>query len=260
MSYSKINPNFLDGKAFLLTTIFFLSSFLLTVVPAKADVVTDWNEIADTVVITNAKRAPGAAIIDMAYVHAAVYDAVNAIDGRFEPYAVSLENVPKDASPDAAAATAAYQVLKTLFPAQDSFLATKYAEYLNNIPFGEAKNKGIIIGTRVAVKFMQLRANDGRDAVIPFSQSSNLSAWQPTTPDFSPTPVTSWMAYMRPFMMKNSRQFRAQGPPSLTSKKWARDYNETKAYGALDSSVRTPAQTEIGLFYAEHAASTTRTI
>jgi len=247
--------NFKRGKTFVPAAMFFLFSLLLTAIQAKADVVTDWNSIADTVVVTNVKRAPAASVVDMAYVHAAVYDAVNAIDGRYSPYAVSLANVPKTASQDAAAATAAYYVLKTLFPAQSSFLEVKYVQYLQNIPEGEAKTKGVEVGREVANRFMALRAGDGRDAVMPFLQGSGPGAWQPTPPAYSPNPLTPWMAYMRPFMIESPSQFRAEGPPRLTSNEWARDYNETKNYGALNSSVRTPTQTEIGRFYAEHTGA-----
>jgi hypothetical protein len=94
------------------TTALFLIALALMPSSAKADVITDWNEIANTAVVTNAKRAPGAAIVDMAYVHAAIYDAVNAIDHRYTTYAVSPAAVPSpDTSKEAAAARAAYKVL-----------------------------------------------------------------------------------------------------------------------------------------------------
>ncbi|HLM01035.1 MAG TPA: vanadium-dependent haloperoxidase, partial [Pyrinomonadaceae bacterium] len=201
-------------------------------------------------------RAPGAAFVDMAYVHAAVYDAVNAIDNRYQPYAVSPANVPGGASREAAAAAAAHHVLKTLFPAQTPFLDLHYAQYADAIPAAaDAKIKGVEVGREVAARFMALRAGDGRDAAVPFWQSSGAGAWQPTPPAYSRLPLTPWMAQMRPFMMQSPSQFRADGPPSLASSEWARDYNETRLYGALNSSARTPAQTETGRFYAEHAGA-----
>src|SRR5215204_204346 len=99
-----------------------LSALALMAANAKADVVTDWNEIGNTAVVTNAKRPPAAAIVDMAYVHAAIYDAVNAIDHRYTSYAVNPAVAPlPSTSKEAAAATAAYKVLLALFPAQESF-------------------------------------------------------------------------------------------------------------------------------------------
>lgn len=247
--------NFRNGRFSVPAIMLLLLNLLLAAGEAKADVVTDWNGIADTVVVTNGKRAAGEAIVDMAYVHAAMYDAVNAIDNRYTPYAVSLSNVPDNASQDAAAATAAYHVLKALFPAQAAFLDQRYIQYLGAIPAGDAKTKGVEVGREVASRFMTLRAGDGRDAVVPFWQSSGAGAWQPTPPAYSQQPLSVWVAQLRPFMMESPSQFRAEGPPALTSSDWARDYNETKLYGALNSGARTPAQTETGRFYAEHAAA-----
>jgi hypothetical protein len=246
--------SFRSGKPAVFAAAFFLLALLLTPAQAKSDVVTDWNQIAGTAIVTNANRPPAVALVDFAYVHAAIYDAVNAIDGRYTPYAVTLANAPRTASQEAAAATAAYHVLKTLFPNQSAALETKYLQYLQTIPEGEPKTKGAEIGKEVAVRFMALRANDGRDAAVPFTQGTGPGAWQPTPPAYAP-PLAPWMAVMRPFVLESPSQFRAEGPPSMTSEQWTRDYNETKNYGALNSTVRTPQQTEIGRFYAEHTGT-----
>ncbi len=223
---------------------------------ARADVVTDWNKIADTAVVTNARRAAGAALVDMAYVHAAMYDAINAIDRTHTVYAVEPSNVPaRDTSRDAAGATAAYCVLLRLFPAQEAFLTEKYTQYMAAIADSEQKSAGIDLGVEIATKFMDLRAGDGRDAVIPFTPWTGPGSWQPTPPAFSPTPLTPWMATMKPFLIKDASQFRPDGPPALNSFEFAVDYNETRSYGALGSAVRTNEQTEIGLFYTEHTGA-----
>jgi hypothetical protein len=232
--------------------------FALCLMPAsaKADVVTDWNEIGNTAVVTNAKRPAGAAIVDMAYVHAAIYDAVNAIDHRYTSYAVSPNVAPlPQTSKEAAASTAAYKVLLALFPAQETFLTTKYTQYLAAIPDEQPKIDGIALGNEIATKFLRSRVGDGRDAVVPFTPWTGIGNWQPTPPAFAPTPLTPWMAMMRPFLIDSPSQFRAEGPPALGSEQWAIDYNETKNYGALNNSLRTPEQTEIGLFYTEHTGA-----
>jgi hypothetical protein len=221
---------------------------------ARADVVTDWNGIANTVVVTNADRAPGAAMVDMAYVHAVIYDAVNAIDGRYSAFAVKPINVNTGASKSAAAATAAFHILKTLFPSQQAFLEARYAESMTSIPEGNAKTSGTAVGLEVATKFMLLRANDGRDANIPYTLERGVGVWQPTPPTFTPA-LTPWLAQLRPFMLNSPSQFRAPGPPALDSVQWVQDYKETKLYGALNSSTRTQEQTEIAQFYAENAAA-----
>ena len=66
---------------------------LLASASTAQNTVTDWNEIGITA--ARASTAPGSATaggtgIYMAYVDLAVYNAVNAIDGRFEPYTYSL--------------------------------------------------------------------------------------------------------------------------------------------------------------------------
>lgn len=238
-------------KTALVTVLLSLLGLAFLPGNARADAVTDWNGIANTVVVTNAERPAAAALIDMAYVHAAIYDAVNSIDKRYSVYAVSPANVPKGASQEAATAAAAFHVLKILFPSQQAFLESAYNESLAAIPEGSAKRDGIALGSEVAVKFMQQRASDGRNANIPYVQGNGAGVWQATPPTFS-APLTPWMAQMRPFMLSSPSQFRAAGPPALNSLQWLQDYNETKAYGALNSTIRTPEQTEIGRFYAEH--------
>jgi hypothetical protein len=243
------------GKVPLPRGVFvFALSVLLWPATARADMVTDWNAIANTVVVTNAGRPPGAAHVDMAYVHIAIYDAVNAIDGRYSAFAVTPSSVPPGSSPEAAAAAAAYQVLRSFFPAQQTFLHDTYEASLAAIPDGPAKTNGIAVGTEVATLFLALRTGDGRNASITYTPGSGPGEWQPTPPAFAP-PLAPWMAYMSPFALLDPSQFRAEGPPALGSAQWAADYNETKSFGALNSTSRTPEQTEIGRFYSEHVTA-----
>jgi hypothetical protein len=244
-----------DKTPIIAATLVFLFISVFAPTNARADVVTDWNEIAETVIVVNAERAPAAALVDMAYVHAAIYDAVNSIDRRYSVYAVSPAAVPSpETSKEAAAATAAYQVLLAYFPDQENYLRARYANYLYVIAEGPAKDKGVALGTEIARKFLALRQNDGRNAEIGYLPGSGPGAWQPTMPGFTPA-LAPWVAKMRPFVLAGNSQFRAPGPPSLQSRQWRQDYHETKAFGALNSRVRTPEQTELGRFYAEHAAA-----
>jgi hypothetical protein len=75
--------------------------------------------------------------------------------------------------------------------------------------------------------------------------------WQPLlnpdgTKQLDPTP---WVGGVEPFLMKRSSQFRTAGPQALDSDAWAKDFNEVKALGAKDSTVRTPEQTHIAIFW-----------
>jgi hypothetical protein len=221
---------------------------------AIADAVSDWSLIANMVIITNASTRPPASMIDFAYVHAAIYDAVNAIDGRYSVFSVSPASPTSGASLDAATAAAAYTMLKALYPLQKDFLDMQYANYLLGLPGGDAQTRGIAIGKEVASAFIAARAGDGRNADVPYVFGSGPGVYQ-LTPGAPPPPISPlfpWIAKMRPFAIQSPSQFRADGPPNLTSAQWAEDFNEVKAFGAQNSSVRTPAQTEIGWFYVEN--------
>jgi len=240
-----------DGAAtaLLLGAGLVISAFTSRVI--HADAVSDWSGLATTAAVVNARRSPAAATFDLAYVHVAIYDAVNGIDGRFKPFAVRLHHVPVTASQEAATAAAAYTVLKTLYPSQQAFLDSSYASALAPIPDGPFKDQGIAVGTKVANEFLALRASDGRDANVLYTFGSGPGVYQltPGAPPPPTSPLTPWVAKAKPFALKSADQFRPDGPTRLTSYKWTRDFNEIKAYGALNNSLRTPEQTEIGLFY-----------
>lgn len=229
---------------------------LLAPVAARADAVSDWSGIASTVVST-AARYPSAAITDLAYVHVAIYDAVNAIDASHSVFAVIPTTPAAGASPEAATAAAAYTVLSAFFPAQLPYLDGVYAGHLAGIPDGPAKAAGIAVGSEVAVALLASRSGDGRNASVPYVFGSGPGVYQvtPGAPLPPVTPAVPWLAQLRPFALESPSQFRAEGPPDLSSSKWAEDFNEVKSFGALNGSLRTPEQTEIGRFYVENPAT-----
>jgi membrane-associated phospholipid phosphatase len=226
----------------------------MPLVTAGASVIKDWNAIATTVIVTNAGRPPGASVVDFVYVNVSIYDAVNAIDGRYSVFAVSPTSATAGASEEAAAVAAAYNVLKTFYPSQQAYLDARYAESLGAIPDDYSKSQGIVIGQEAANLFLAQRNGDGRNAPITYTPGSGPAAWQPTPPAFAPA-QTPWIAQMKPFAMNSASQFRADPPPALDSDTWAADYNETKSLGAIDSVTRTPEETEIGRFYTEHGGA-----
>jgi PAP2 superfamily protein len=222
---------------------------------AQADAVTDWNELANTVLL-NVARGNVPSIIDLAYVHVAIYDAVNAIDRHHSVFAVVPRSPTHEASREAAAAAAAYTVLKSLFPTQQAYLDTVYSNYLLSLNTGIAR--GVAVGTEVATTLLALRAGDGRNANVPYDflpPGAGVYQITPGAPPPPATPAAPWIAKMKPFAIESPSQFRAYGPPNLTSAQWAADFNETKQFGALNGSRRTPEQTEIGLFFTEAAAT-----
>ena len=220
-----------------------------------ADPIAAWNQISEQAVKT-AGHPPPVAALDFAIVQLAVYDAVESIDGRYEPY---YTRVPGAAgSMSAAAAKAAHDTLVGLFPAQGGALDVAYANFLaaNGI---DPLDPGTAVGAQVAANMLALRANDGRfpPSPPPFLGSSAIGQWRPT-PSLLPGPpptmapgLTPWVATVKPFTMQSDSQFRVDPPPALTSQLWATDYNETRTVGSLTSATRTAEQTEIGYFWAD---------
>ncbi len=217
---------------------------------ATANVVDEWNVIAQEAIVVNAARAGGHANIDFAYVHIAMYDAITAIDGRYEPFAVRLRSSARGGSPEAAGATAAYVVLKWLFPTQEAFLDGAYASYMAGIPAGGPKTIGTQVGTEVGNRLAVLRTGDGRNANVPYVFTSGLGSYQ-LTPGCAAV-VTPWMGQMKTFAVENASQFRAAGPRNLTSAEWAAELEETRRYGALTGSLRSSAETRTAQFYLEN--------
>jgi PAP2 superfamily protein len=220
-----------------------------------ADPIAAWNQISETAVKTSGHPPPVAAL-DFAIVHLAIYDAVESIERRYEPYYTFVPGAT--GSPGAAAAKAGHDVLVGLFPAQSETLEADYASFLgaNGI---DPLDPATAVGAQVAANMLALRANDGRFPLNPppFLGSSAIGRWRPTPSLLPGTPpslapgLTPWVATVTPFTLFSNSQFRVDPPPELTSQLWADDYNETKTVGSLTSTTRTAEQTEIGYFWAD---------
>ncbi len=136
--------------------------------------VADWSLIAQNTIVAVGKKFPGEAAVYMGIVHAAIYDAVVAIEGGYRPFAIA-PHVPPKASVDAAVAAAAHRVLVGRFHDQQFDLDGVYEVYLSGIPDGEAKTNGIQVGEEVGLGMLQLRANDGLDTIVPYLQRATRS-------------------------------------------------------------------------------------
>jgi hypothetical protein len=225
-----------------------LAILLAAPVSASADVVSDWNAIAVQATVTGAR--PGATgALDIAMVQAAVYDAVQAIDKRFQPYYVDIPGA--SGSPTAAAARAAHDVLVKRFPAQSASLDMTYQQYLINHGLAET-DPGVAVGATAAAGIIALRACDGSFPVPPpppFVGGTDPGVWRPTPPANAPM-LAPWLGAVTPFTLTRPSQFRAAPPPALTSRQYAREYNEVKELGALNNSTRTPEQTDLAQFWS----------
>jgi hypothetical protein len=214
------------------------------------NVVTDWTAMASTTIVANGGKSPGASAVWFSYTSLAVYDAVNAITGQYPPFYYQ-GSAPQNASVDAAAAAAAHRVLAFYFPAQQKALDAQLTASLAAITNQGDKDAGVAVGEAAAMAVINARAGDGLEAVVPYVPGSGPGAWIPTPPAFA-APVTPWLGQMRPFTMKSASDFLPGAPPSLKSETWERDYNLTRLYGGTTSSVRSAAETEIGVFWTEH--------
>ena len=216
---------------------------------ARSDVVTDWNQttLATQAAVPGGFRTPPAGRA-LAMVHVAVFDSVNAIDREYTPYAVASLADP-GASPEAAAAAAAHAVLVSLYPSRQPNLDAAYIASLAPIPDGSSKTDGILVGQSVAALVLALRSADGSSITLPYTLAPGPGIYQP-----DPAALFVGWGSVAPFALKSGSQFRAVGPPALSSEQYAADYNEVKSIGALRSTTRTADQTEAALFWnAENA-------
>jgi hypothetical protein len=212
-------------------------------VPAAsaADVVTDY--AARAVAIGVEKQLPNARLTrGLAMVHVAMFEAVNAIDRRYQPYKLELV-ADKGASREAAAATAAHDVLVSLFPDERSKLEQALQASLAKIE-GDGKTKGIELGKRAAAGMIALRTDDGSNIQESYRPFAKAGVYVHTA-----IPIESTSGMIKPWTMEKGSQFRPQPPPALDSEIWTRDVNEIRELGSINSKTRTQEQTEIGRFW-----------
>ena len=225
-----------------------------------ADVVIEWNRNAQTAIIGTANQGPTVAYLHLAMVQGAVYDAVNAIEGGYEPYLGAPEMADSADSAPAAVATAAPDVLVALFPSQQATLDTKLVDSLKLIPDGPAETGGSEVGAAAAAAMLTARAGDGRFPSIPFTvtQGDEPGEWRSTSFTSTGAPVVEpapWVGNVNPFLIQSAAALRTDGPNALTSAAYAADFNEVKLLGAVDSPVRTDDQTVAAKFWQANGAA-----
>jgi hypothetical protein len=208
---------------------------------ARADVVTDWNATTNALVANDVGNNPR--LRTLAMVHVAMSDAINTVLNRYTRVVATPPAVP-DASADAAAATAAREILIQIYPEQKARIEEAYAASLKAIPEGPTKAAAIKVGAQVATAVLADRANDGTNEPDTYRPHTTPGAYVPTA-----LPLWEQYARAKPWVLKSADQFRPGPPPALSSAEWARDYNEVKNLGGTKSTARTPAQTEAVIFW-----------
>lgn len=218
----------------------------------SGEAVTEWNQHAVRLTLLPVSSlAPVQQARVMAIIQVAVHDAVNGITGEYATY-LSPGPAPENASPKAAAIAAAHHALKNLFgetaslddlSLDDLYWASLAAHGLSG------EDPGIEYGRSAAAAILALRAND-HSAQAQFNYTAPGAGmpgvWVPLTS--APALLPGW-GNVTPYVLRSGSQFRPDAPPALDSKQYAKDYNEIKEIGRLNSSTRTDLQTQIATFW-----------
>lgn len=209
---------------------------------SRADVITAWNIIARDIVVDSKLVTPPANRA-VAIVHTSIYEAVNSITQEYPLSDLELDT-SEDASVDAAVASAAYTSLMALIPQQKPAIEKAYSAALERVAAGNAKQAGITVGEKAAQAILAARVDDGADGVEGYRPYTSAGSYVPTV-----IPAVPHWPNRKPWLLSSASQFRPGPPPSLDSEQWARDFNEVKALGAIDSAQRSKQQTEIAKFW-----------
>ena len=225
--------------------------------------VQQWNRIAEDAVVALPPNGAGAiqneGLLYMSYESAAVYDAVVAIEGGYQPYAfrprtAAAKNAAAGAATEAAIIEAAYRVLRFYFPSQAATLDACHDEALAALIAGSAKIDGTAIGAAAAEAIIALRANDRRQPIGTVSTVEDPicgPGGYRLTPGtgWALGPQTPWLSDVTPFLLRRAGQFPAPAPPPLTSRRWVDQFEEVKRFGGSTSSERSPGETAIARFW-----------
>lgn len=234
--------------------------------PPGENVVLQWNRV-----LQETLRTPGQhpstifPVRSFAMMHAAMFDAVNSIEGTYTPYLIEvprsrgeLIQVPasRRASQEAAAAQAAHDVLVVLYPTRQAVFDAELTDSLNGISPNRAF-QGSRVGRIVAERLLAVRANDGWNVAGPaYVLPMTPGNWQPTPPLNAEAGFTQFPAVL-PFAITSGTRFAPNPPPAMTSAEYAADFNEVKALGSATSTTRTADQTQVARLWANINTPTT---
>jgi PAP2 superfamily len=211
---------------------------------ARADVVTEWNAVTmicvqgSTAPAIPANRGGPPGLMDLALVQGAVHE------GRFESYHYQNAALKGTGSTAAAAAAAAYNMLVTLYKADDPCLVG-----VTNPAVTYAGDAGLQAGVEAAAAYAPLYRPVFTLPTDPFMGGTNAGDWRPTAPAFAPG-ANGYMAMTAPFLLNRASQFRTEPAAPLTSNAYAREYDEVRRLGSKFNSERTAPQTEIANFWS----------
>ena len=199
-----------------------------------------WHAIAARTVATEYGAPAATMALYFSLASIAMYDAVVTIEGGYQPY-LPQPRAHANASPEVAAATAAYRVLSHYFPTSADKLAADYAASLSDIPEGVGKVHGLRVGEAAAAALIAERGNNGVDTSIKLIPEPGIGSWVPTPDAYAPMAVP-WLGFATPYTLESATQFPWPGPYEVNSPEYTADFDEVKDYGAKDGSLREPNQ------------------
>jgi hypothetical protein len=209
---------------------------------ARADVISDWYEVADTAVLRATRTGPVRTPVTVharSQVALAMFEAANAIERRYESYFEPRAAASPTASTEAAAAVAAHRVLTTLFPDQGGTFNEALALALDRVPDGPSEDQGMAAGAEAADRVLARGEIRPDVTVTPYQPPTPPGLW---TPSVRPV-FDSWELAVRPWFLDRADAVRPGPPPALTSARYARDLAEVQRLGSVDSRERQPSQT-----------------
>jgi hypothetical protein len=211
---------------------------------AETQAVVDWNRIAlATAAVSNGLHEGH----NLALAQAAVFEAINSITRRYRPYRVRVRATGRE-SVVAAVASAAHAALTARYPEQQATLDQALERSLAQVPDGRAETGAVAVGRAAAAALLALRAGEHPDDPIPPTPEGGPGVWVPTPPSFGPPLEPGW-GRTTPYLLGSGSQFRPPPPPKLTSGRYTRDFQESKAIGEATSTIRTPHQTRTARFW-----------
>lgn len=214
----------------------------------RADIISDWNAKALATMAAEKVTSGIPQARTLALMHIAMFDALNAVDRRYAPYGHGLPDAA-GAAPEAAVHAAARQMLVTLYPKQKAALDEVFDMAIARMPESTARTAGLALGDKVAASIHAARQADGFNSPDTYRPATAPGVYVPTA-----LPLLSHVASIKPLVLPSVSQFRPGPPPALDSALWARDYNETRDLGAVNSTTRTAWQTETARFWVVSGA------
>ncbi len=222
---------------------------------ATSDAVLAWNNLFNELLVADeVNQNPGYASRAMAMLNLAIYDAVTIASGdpndAFYDYDSLASTSLSKIDAEVAASHAAYTVLSSLYPDQQSMIDSFLERTVDGVRPSANTAASVALGTEIGNQILANRANDGSDAIVDYTYTDGIGNFQadPLNPDV-PVWGPGW-GQVDTFAVSSAEDFAPETTPPITSEEYAASYNEVLELGSVDSTVRTADQTEAGIFWA----------